>query len=887
MSRLLWRMGAVLLLAAVGWSDEGNLCAAESADAAARLRLVPFPKKVILAEGSLALKQAWRLELPAEMDALAQQIADEMVRAGFDRPRLMSGQTVGGAGQRQDGLWMFRLVPDGGHQGGESGKKTPLLQSPVFRPEATEEDYSLQVTPEQIIAWAKGPAGLFYAGQTLCQLLRANRLPEDRLPCLVIEDWPSLRWRCFQDDLTRGPSTKLASLQRSIQLGAYLKHNLWTYYMEYQYAFRKHPEIGPPDGSLEPEELKALVEFAKKYHTEVLGNQQSFGHFGWILRHEKYAHLRETSDVLTPVREETYQLLDDLYSEVCPLLPFEWFNVCCDETWGLGKGPSKQLAEKIGVGGVYVQHIRRIHGILRDKYKKRMMMWGDIILQHPDQLEQIPKDVIMLTWGYGPAESFEHQIIPFKKAGYEFFVCPGISNWSRILPDFDVAMKNIQNFVRDGVKHGALGMLNTDWEDDGEALQGYRWHGHAWGAECAWNGSATRPEDFQRRIGAVLFGEPGDRFGQAITLLAQTHRLPGMDGMENRRFWQNDFPPARSATAIRKSADRLLSLVRPAIEHLETCRKQATVNADLLDSFLHGARRMELIGQRMLDGLEAAQLYQKAYTAPASSVQERIALLEKVEHLVRRNRDAHQALGEEFSRLWLADCKPYALDWTMRRYQQMVGWYEELLKRLAEAKRAAQKAEALPSPEAIGLLRPPTDSRRTRPHRVESQPMEPQSAWLVPEATHRLGLQISAGPLDRWELPVQVDLWLPAELANGMVRAFALVGSAKPGSSGSASSGGGLGSDVVSLGGSASAVAAGPSLREIPAQLDPSPDSAGQVRLSFLLPGPIPKGDSARVWVYLGLPRSRTGSAKPGTEKVEKSGSRWAPVEGPLTRPAG
>ena len=116
---------------------------------------------------------------------------------------------------------------------------------------------------------------------------------------------------------------------------------------------------------------------------------------------------------------------------------------------------------------------------------------------------------------------------------------------------------------------------------------------------CAWNASTTEPEDFNRRIGGVLFGEPGDHFGQAIELLAQTHSLPGMQGMQNRRFWEHDFQPNRSPAAIEKSSARLLELVRPAIEHLQACRKTATVNADLLDAFLQGARRMELIGTRM------------------------------------------------------------------------------------------------------------------------------------------------------------------------------------------------------------------------------------------------------------------------------------------------
>src|SRR5262249_43825598 len=160
-------------------------------------------------------------------------------------------------------------------------------------------------------------AGLYYGVQTLCQLIRANRRGE-ALPCLAIRDWPSLHWRCFQDDLTRGPSTILESLKAEAALGAYLKLNLMTYYMEHQFAFAKHPKIGPPNGSLTPADLSALVTYGKSLHVDVLGNQQSFGHFGQILKHPEYASLRENSEVLTPVREETYQLLDDLYSEVCP-----------------------------------------------------------------------------------------------------------------------------------------------------------------------------------------------------------------------------------------------------------------------------------------------------------------------------------------------------------------------------------------------------------------------------------------------------------------------------------------------------------------------------------------------------------------------------------------
>ncbi len=803
-----------LILAVASW------CNVVAAQEPAALRLVPFPKKVTLTNGSFLLDKTLTLEAPADSaDLLGQLIGVELRRAGLAAPRVR---------HLESDADYFRLAT------GPVAERSACR----FRQGATDEDYVLVVEPDGIVCGAPGPPGMCHGAQTLCQLIRANRRGNS-LPTMTIEDWPSLRWRCFQDDMTRGPSSTFDTLRREVALGASFKMNLFTYYMEYQYAFKKHPIIGPENGSLEPADLKALVEFAKTYHVEILGNQQSFGHFARILQHEQYAPLRENPNILSPVKEESYQLLDDMYSEVCPLLPFDMFNVCCDETWGLGQGPSKQLADKIGVGGVYVQHVRRVHDLLKEKYKKRMMMWGDIILQHPDKLDQVPKDTVMLTWGYGPRDSFEDQIIPFARSGYEFFVCPGISNWSRILPNFGVATTNIRNFVRDGAKHGTLGMLNTAWEDDGEALQGYRWHGYAWGAECAWNASATTPEDFNRRIGAVLFGEPGDHFGRAIEALSETHRLAGMQGMNNRRFWQDDFKPVRSPRNIEAAAARLLNAVRPAIEHLEMCQEQATANKDLLAYFLFGARRMELIGQRMLDGLEAARLYTGACD---STAEQAVPLLRDLEALVEKNRQAYESLGRQFETLWLAESKPYALDWTLDRYAGMVTRYEALARQVAEAHGKAEAGQPLSPPEDLGLLMPESFARRTRPYRCVDQPLAPDAAWAEPSALHRVGVVVRAGSVDRHELPVEVALPLSAELAAKPIRAFSHKSGGPP--------------------------------QEIPAQLDPS-EQPPRTRLTFVLPGPVAKGTEVPVHVYLGLPDAAHALPRAASTVDGPDGMKW------------
>ena len=823
LARVVLAAGLSVVLSQAAWAQD-----------ASKLRLVPFPRKIQLKQGTFALGPGLVLEAPGEIaEILGREIAAEFKRAGLPAPTVKAApQAARYAAGKAPRYWRLSA----------KDAKQPLPELPRGK---TDEAYALDVGAEAAVCTASGSAGLFYGLQTFCQLVRANRTGND-LPRVTIRDWPALRWRCFQDDLTRGPSSRLATLQREITIGSRMKMNLFTYYMEYQYAFAKHPLIGPKDGSLTPADLKAIVAFGKPRHVDILGNQQSFGHFARILRHAKYAPLRETPGLLCPVKEGSYQLLDDMYSEVVPLLPFEFFNVCCDETWGLGRGPSKDLAKKIGVGGVYVSHIRRVHDLLKDKYRKRMMMWGDIILHHPKNLKDVPTDTIMLTWGYGAGANFEGQIIPFAKSGYEFFICPGVSNWSRILPDFGVATINIRNFVRDGVKHGALGMLNTAWEDDGESINAPKWHGYAWGAECAWTGSATKPEDFNRRVGAVLFGEKGDHFGRAIELLAKTHRLAGMRGMNNRRFWQDDFRPTGSPAAVRSGAAALLAIVRPAIEHLEACRKDAAANAELLDSFILGARRMELIGQRMLDGLAVAEAYARAREA---SPDEAVKLLTKAETLVRANRDAYEALGKEFKRLWLKESKPYALDWTLNRYKVAVKRCGDLADRIATARRDVKAGKPI---APLGALNPPVGPalptgqkvlvRRTEPGRIVKEPLQAETPWLAPNATHRFALIVDPGKADRTDLPVEADVTVGKDLAARAIQAFLAAGAAKA--------------------------------RAIPAQLDPSA-AKGKMRLTCVIPGQLPKGTRATISVYLGLPKDPP--ALPGAVSTREApgGMKW------------
>lgn len=812
------------------------------ADETDSFRLVPYPKKIEAAPERFSFKEP-TLELrlsEKNRDPLEKMLVDELQRAGFPAPKV--------------------VVTDFGQSMLTLAKQGANLPQPTLTKEAGEgksdpgEAYAIIVTPDGIICRGNADSGLFYAVQTLRQLIRANADADGRIPCMKIDDWPSMKYRCFQDDLTRGPSPHLETLLFESDLGAQLKQNMFTYYMEDQFEFKKHPKISPPNGSLLQDELKKWVDFALIRHQAILGNQQSFGHHHKTLRIPEYAHLGETGVgtspfarnapyILSPTVEEVYTFLGDLYSEIIPLVPFEMFNVCCDETFDLAKsGPSKELADEIGVGGVYVKHILRVRDLLK-KYDKRMMMWGDIILKHPDKLPLIPKDVVMMCWSYAPQPSFDYMIVPFREAGYDFFVCPGTSNWNVMLPQFKRSTINIRNMVRDGSKNGAIGMLNTDWKDDGEAVRGYAWYGIAWGAECSWNASKTDPEDFQKRLGSVLFGAKGDEFGKTIELLSELQVSPALVSPGNRRFWEKDFLPRSHPEGIERSGQKILELVRPAIEYLEKTKKDATINAELLDSFLLGARRMELIATRMLDGLDVSNRYNNLLTldlAEPKNVKRVIDELETIDKIVQKNRQAHTAIKTEFARIWNSESKPYALDRIMKKYDDYDAWFVELQEKfssVAQAFKENKPGAELPDLDLQGLF------RKTMPNRVAQDRLLEGATWMSPASPFRQGIVIEAGEFDRYGLPVELDLSVPEQYRNKKVEAF-----------------------VIQNNGQA---------KQIPAQLDPS-SYEGKSTLVFLLPE-LAKGSIASVHIYFGLNEARSIAGAVTT--TETGPGEWKTVE--------
>ena len=411
----------------------------------------------------------------------------------------------------------------GREQADALGVTLPSLEAPKS---VLAQAYCLEVGTSAITIYAHAPVGAYYAVQTLRQLVRQYG---SRVPSLEICDWPTLRYRGLMLDVSRRKVPEVDTLKLVAKELSHYKLNVLQLYTEHTFRFPHHPTIGAGCGSLDSQDVVELDTFCRQHNIELMPNLQSFGHARNTLEIPEYHCLAETNDLwtLSPVSEETYALLDEMYGDMLPAFTSKEFNISCDETYDLGQGASKSLADEVGVGRVYLDHILRAREIAA-RYGRSIQIWGDILLHHPELIGELPKDVLLLDWHYGPEPEYPSTRI-FGRAGRRFWVCPGTGSWNSIFPRLCGANTNIRNLVRDGVAAGAEGTLNTDWGDHGHYQPlGLSWYGYVFGAAQGWSGGATSDVDFDPAFGLLFFGPDYDSIMVALHELARTNDLPGV-----------------------------------------------------------------------------------------------------------------------------------------------------------------------------------------------------------------------------------------------------------------------------------------------------------------------------------------------------------------------
>ena len=531
------------------------------------------------------------------------------------------------------------------------------------------QGYKLSVSPKGLHVVASDPAGLFYGVMTLTQMLRQTA---GLLPAGTVEDHPDFPARGVMLDVSRDKVPTLETLFALVDTLAEWKINHIELYTEHTFAYRRHPEVWAQASPLTGEDILRLDAYCRAQFVELVPNQNSFGHMGRWLALPAYRDLAECPNgydtpwgthsaepsCLNPADPRSLELIADLHGDLLAHFTSRKFNVGCDETWELGQGKCKELSEKRGPGRVYLDFLLKLHKLVK-RHGRTMHFWGDIIIKHPELVAELPRDCVVLEWGYEANHPFGEHGAKFAATGIPFYVCPGTSSWNSISGRTENCLGNLRNAAENGLKHGASGFLNTDWGDNGHwQYLPVSYLGFSTGAALSWCVRTNREADIRRALDRHVFEDAAGVMGGVAYDLGNAYLKTGHLMGNNAVLFQLllgdlKWPIPEKVTARTLGAARdYVGEVAGRLTQARMARPDATL---VVDEFTNAARMLQHACDRGQWRLSSSG---------KGAGKERLA------------RDMRLILGEH-RRLWLARNRPGGLQDSARRLEARLSDYTE------------------------------------------------------------------------------------------------------------------------------------------------------------------------------------------------------------------
>ena len=581
-----------------------------------------------------------------------------------------------------------------------------------FTPAMQDEGYLIVNSGTTLSVIGASAQGVFYGAQTAKQLVSGTG-PRATLSMASIRDWPAMRYRGFHDDLSRGPVPTLDFMKRQLRTFAAYKINVYSPYFEHTLEYRSNPLIGPPGGTISRADVAALVAYAARYHIDVVPEQEAFGHLHHALKYELYSSLAETphGHVLAPGQPGSMAIIKQWFAEIDTIFPSKYVHIGADETFELGRGQTSERIKRDSIGPVYLGFLRDIVESIKRPGKK-YLFWGDVAVNHPNLVKSLPKEMVAVAWSYGASPNFDREITPFTNAGIETWVAPGVSSWNRVYPNNNIAFVNIRNFVRDGQRLGARGLLNTSWDDDGESIFSQTWAGVLFGAAAGWQPGESSIAQFQKSFGRAFYRDTTGRADAAERLLMAAHAVIGRAGLgegSDALFWRDPF-----------SADGLISAerIRPVNHELRIAAESALVyvaqlrniggvaNADALDALELGARRLDLIGMKFQFADEIRRSYANAADTTRRDTNRELSDISGINGRFQDLRDAYALTRELYEREWRRENRPYWIGNVLVKFDLATQLWQSRADKFALTRSEFGRTRTLPSAESAGIPAP-------------------------------------------------------------------------------------------------------------------------------------------------------------------------------------
>ncbi|NXX98969.1 HEXDC Hexosaminidase, partial [Centropus bengalensis] len=185
----------------------------------------------------------------------------------------------------------------------------------------------------------------------------------------------------------KGAAPRVSYLEQVFPLLSQLGANGILIEYEDMFPFKEELEVLRSPYAYSEEDIERIQQLAELHKLEVIPLVQTFGHVEFILKHEKYQHLREVErfpNSFNPHVPDTLALLKSILSQVMEKhRRSTWIHIGADEVFHLGEGMDSKnwmSYNKGDTGTIYLKHTKEVVGFITTQYwGLRVLMWDDML----------------------------------------------------------------------------------------------------------------------------------------------------------------------------------------------------------------------------------------------------------------------------------------------------------------------------------------------------------------------------------------------------------------------------------------------------------------------------------------------------------------------------
>ena len=393
-----------------------------------QLNLMPWPQNINLSVGTFALSKNFKINI-----------------TGNPNPRIFIGAT--NFIRRLDGrtgLFLEQAFVTKTNEYPEAELQINCVRNGKIEINE-DETYQLAVTTTKIVINATTDLGALHGLETLLQLLQ-NSSTSYYFPIVEISDTPRFTWRGLMIDAARN-FQPVAVIKRNLDAMAAVKMNVFHWHLAddqgWRIELKNHPKLTnlASDGNYyTQEEIKSIVKYADNRGILIVPEIDVPGHASALLTaypeigskvgdgkvsYEVQRNSGIFNATLDPSNPKTYEILNSIFDEVCPLFPGSYFHIGGDENNGKEWNANPVIQQFMKENGIANNRDLQTYFNMKlipmlKKHNKKLMGWEEIMT------ENMSKDAIIHAWrGTNQGKEAGGALFKASKSGYNTVLSNG------------------------------------------------------------------------------------------------------------------------------------------------------------------------------------------------------------------------------------------------------------------------------------------------------------------------------------------------------------------------------------------------------------------------------------------------------------------------------